>query len=172
LATVAACAAFASRRGQPNPVRADTPPPVLDIWTFGRNRVGQLGSVPPNTSIPWPMHEARHWVAVSAGGEHTLALTDQGDVYAWGTNVDGELGNGTTTDSMLPVQVTGLTGITLIAAGGSHSLAYRGSDGALFGWGSNAGLQIAQDASVTRSPGTRSHQRNWNDPGDCGGKCA
>jgi alpha-tubulin suppressor-like RCC1 family protein len=145
------CAFFGSLRGQPGSVRADTPPPVLDIWTFGRNRVGQLGSVPPNTTIPSPMHEARHWVAVSAGGEHTLALTDEGEVYAWGSNVDGQLGDGTTTDSILPVRVAGLTGITLISAGGSYGLAYRASDGALFGWGSNARGEIGQDVSVTGS---------------------
>jgi alpha-tubulin suppressor-like RCC1 family protein len=151
LATAAACTAFASLRGQPNSVRADTPPPVLDIWTFGRNRVGQLGSVPPNNTIPWPMHEARHWVAVSAGREHTIAVTDQGDVYAWGTNVKGQLGDGTTRDSFLPVQVVGLTGVTLVAAGGDHNLAYRASDSTLWAWGDNSVGQLAQPASVALS---------------------
>lgn len=150
LAIAVGCA-FASLRGQPNPVRAETPPPVLDLWTFGRNRVGQLGSVPPNNTIPWPMHEARHWVAVSAGREHALALTDQGDVFAWGTNVKGQLGDGTTRDSFLPVQVQGLTGITFIAAGGDHSLAYRASDATLWAWGDNSVGQLAQPASVATS---------------------
>jgi alpha-tubulin suppressor-like RCC1 family protein len=142
---------LAGLRFDARPVRADVPPPVVDLWTFGRNVVGQLGSVPPNNTVPWPMHEARHWVAVSGGSYHTLALTDQGEVFAWGSNTNGQLGDGTTTDSILPVQVTGLTGVTLIASGGSYSLAYRASDRTLWGWGSNGTGQLAQPSSVSIS---------------------
>lgn len=148
---VAGGVALSSVRFEARPVRADAPPPALDLWTMGRNRVGQLGAVAPNPTIPWPMHEARHWVAISAGSEHTLALTDTGEVYAWGNNVNGQLGDGTTTDSMLPVQVQGLTGVTLIAAGGSHSLAYRASDATLWAWGDNSLGALAQPESVAKS---------------------
>ncbi|HEX4338166.1 MAG TPA: hypothetical protein VH062_19795 [Polyangiaceae bacterium] len=151
-ALVAGGVAFASLRFEARPVRADAPPPVVDLWTFGRNNVGQLGGVPSNTTIPGPLHEARHWVAVSGGTQHTLALTAEGEVFAWGANASGQLGNGTTTDSVLPVQVTGLTGVTLIAAGGAHSFAYRASDATLWGWGDNSQGNIAQPESVASSP--------------------
>ncbi|HVW29511.1 MAG TPA: hypothetical protein VHC69_29305 [Polyangiaceae bacterium] len=150
-ALVAAGVALSSVRFEAPSVRADAPAPMLDLWTFGRNRVGQLGAVAPNTTIPWPMHEAQHWVSISAGTEHTLALTDDGEVYAWGNNANGQLGDGTTTDSMLPVPVKGLTGITIIAAGGSHSLAYRASDETLWAWGDNSVGALAQPDSVTTS---------------------
>jgi alpha-tubulin suppressor-like RCC1 family protein len=54
-----------------------------------------------------------------------LAVTSTGAVLAWGFNADGELGNGTTTDSNTPVAVNALAigGITAIAGGGQHSLA-------------------------------------------------
>jgi alpha-tubulin suppressor-like RCC1 family protein len=133
------------------PVRADTPPPIVDIWTWGDNNGGQLGGVPPNATLPSPMREARRWVAVSAGNEHTLALTDTGEVWAWGRNSDGQLGDGTNNDSILPVRVQGPTGVTLIAAGGLHSLAYRASDTTLWAWGSNSVGQIAQASDVAAS---------------------
>ena len=49
-----------------------------------------------------------HVAAVAAGDGHSLALEDDGTVWGWGRNGDGELGDGTNTDRSVPVQVTGL----------------------------------------------------------------
>jgi len=46
------------------------------------------------------------WVSVSGGGAHTLAIKTGGTLWAWGYNGDGELGNGTYTNSNVPVQVS------------------------------------------------------------------
>jgi alpha-tubulin suppressor-like RCC1 family protein len=48
-----------------------------------------------------------------------------GTLRAWGLNNFGQLGNGTTTTAMLPVQVSGLTGVTGIAAGAYSALALQ-----------------------------------------------
>src|SRR5207253_9513123 len=57
--------------------------------------------------------------------------------WAWGYNGSGQLGNGTSTSySAMPLQVSGLGGVTAIAAGASHSLAVK-SDGTAWGWGLN-----------------------------------
>src|SRR5947209_2193605 len=74
--------------------------------------------------------------AVAAGADHTLARRADGTVWAWGFNIDGELGDGSTTSSATPVQVSGLTDVSLVAGGWQHSLAVR-SDGTAWAWGDN-----------------------------------
>ena len=55
--------------------------------------------------------------AISAGWIHTVALKNDGTVWAWGSNYYGELGDGTTMDRYTPVQVSGLTEVIAISAG-------------------------------------------------------
>jgi hypothetical protein len=54
-------------------------------------------------------------VAVAAGYSHSLGVKSDGTVWAWGRNRYGQLGNGTNTDSNVPVQVTGLSGVVAVA---------------------------------------------------------
>jgi alpha-tubulin suppressor-like RCC1 family protein len=152
LVTLAGVAAAAGAVNLLSSVRADTPPPVMDVWTWGLGTSGQLGTVRSNATIPSANHTRARWVSVSAGSAHTVALTDTGEVWAWGNNDQGQLGDGTTTQSMLPVLVIGLSGISAIAAGGGHNLAYRASDATLWAWGSNGSGQLARDTSLASSP--------------------
>ena len=74
----------------------------------------------------------------TAGPGHSLALTSTGAVYAWGYNADGELGNGSTKNSLVPVKVKLPAGtkVTAVAAGELQSLAVT-SSGAVLAWGGN-----------------------------------
>ena len=56
----------------------------------------------------------------------TRAIKSDGTVWAWGDNYQGQLGDGTTTNRNTPVQVSGLTGVTAIAAGVGHTVAIKG----------------------------------------------
>ena len=92
-------------------------------------------------------------IPLAAGGVRPLqASGTSGTAYAWGYNRDSELGNGSTTDSFTPVQVSLPTGVmaTAMAAGASHSLAI-GSDGKLYAWGFNGAGQLGT-GSGTDSP--------------------
>ena len=61
-------------------------------------------------------------------GYQSFALKSDGSVWAWGDNTHGQLGNGTTVNSTVPVQVSNLTGVIAIAGGGYHGVALK-SDG-------------------------------------------
>ncbi|MBZ0240541.1 MAG: hypothetical protein K8H77_07745, partial [Cutibacterium acnes] len=75
--------------------------------------------------------------SLSAGSGHCLALDFEGNVWAWGSNGSGRLGDNSTTNRPTPVQVLGLTDVAAIAAGGTHSLALL-NDGTVRAWGSNS----------------------------------
>jgi alpha-tubulin suppressor-like RCC1 family protein len=77
----------------------------------------------------------RNVTAIAGGGGDGYALRGDGTVWAWGYGTYGELGNGSTNDSAVPVQVSGLTNVTAIAGGaGGNGYALR-SDGTLWAWG-------------------------------------
>ena len=88
-------------------------------------------------------------LAELAGGQwHSLALTDAGEVLAWGRNNAGQLGDGTVTDRNLPTPI-GLAGITAVDAGAEHSLAVTDERTAL-AWGRNAQFQLGDGTATDR----------------------
>ena len=88
-------------------------------------------------------------VAVAAGFQHSLAVKANGTVWGWGSNMSGQLGNGTWTHSSTPVQVSNLTGVVAVAAGYHHSLALK-NDGTVWAWGSNMQSQLGNPNFVGR----------------------
>jgi alpha-tubulin suppressor-like RCC1 family protein len=76
--------------------------------------------------------------SIAAGNSYTLALTESGEVYAWGLNDSGRLGLGDTENRLTPTKVPGLTKVKAIAAGGGHALALTES-GEVYAWGLNYG---------------------------------
>jgi len=109
------------------------------VWAWGDNEFGQLGDGSANNTRSGPQQVLglTNIVSVSAGGEHTLALSSDGSVWSWGANDKGQLGTGSTTQSIVPTRVSGFDDAIAIAAGLSHSLAIRSGDRSVWAWGDN-----------------------------------
>lgn len=102
--------------------------------------------------VSWPLHAATS--AVSAGGEHSVALTCEGNVLTWGSNVNGQLGDGTLTRRTVPGLVANFSGAVAVSAGSEHTLALKG-DGTVWSWGRNDNGQLGIGSqSPTSTPRT------------------
>ncbi len=119
------------------------------VWCWGSNLYGALGNASATgTFVTAPVQALilTNATAISAGGWHSLALKNDGTVWCWGWNADGQIGDGTLVDKTIPTQVSSLTGITKIAAGTYHNLALK-NDGTVWAWGDNVNGQIG-DATL------------------------
>ncbi|KPA10281.1 hypothetical protein MHK_009516, partial [Candidatus Magnetomorum sp. HK-1] len=94
--------------------------------------------------------ESATYTQVSAGMYHAVALKDDGSVWAWGFNSNGQLGDGTNTNSNIPNQISNLDNIVSISAGDRHSMALK-SDGTVWICGSNSNGQIGDGTTTHRS---------------------
>ncbi len=119
------------------------------VFAWGENGWGQLGddtTINQTAGVWVRLPAGARITAIAAGDSHSLALTADGRVYAWGDNGWGELGTpaGQTCSGMVicipsPVLVRFPAGMraTAIAAGGAHSLALM-ADGSVYAWGANS----------------------------------
>ena len=129
------------------------------VYAWGHNQFGQLG-VHSDNDDPYPVQVhgpgnvgyLSGITAVAAGDEFSVALKDDGTVWAWGHNNPYELGNGSLTDSNTPVQVEGpdgagfLADVVAIAAGSYFSLAIK-KDGTVWAWGDNRYGQLGVNSN-------------------------
>jgi alpha-tubulin suppressor-like RCC1 family protein len=85
---------------------------------------------------------------VATGDHHSCARKDDGTLWCWGTNDDGELGDGTKTAHPTPVQVTALgNAVAGVAAGFAHTCAIK-NDGTLWCWGRNDRGQLGNGTTI------------------------
>lgn len=113
------------------------------LWAWGRNNDGQVG-VGSTTTIftsPQQIGNDNDWVMICAGDEYSFAIKNDGTLWAWGDNTNGQLGNNTVTDSNVPVQIGNENDWAWVSAGTSHTLALK-NNGTLWAWGNNSDFKF------------------------------
>lgn len=146
------------------------------VYCFGQQRYGRLGNIPwgstgtvlnADVAVSYPVEvintegfPLEGIMSVAAGAAHTLALDLNGNVWAWGENGAGELGNNVTSDRGHAAKVknpdnTGfLENIVRIAAGGTGANGYSiavAADGKVYAWGSNANGELGIGSTYSAS---------------------
>ena len=154
------------------------------LYRWGLNKRGQLGLTGLGGTPSWQFpltikNEPYQFKAVAAGGEHSLAIRDNGELYAFGSNAFGQLGTGTADNDIANnssvKQVGSESDWDVISAGGGvnpgdtvdeslnggHSLAIK-SDGTLWVWGSNRYGQLGTGNTENISTPTKlGTDRDW-----------
>jgi alpha-tubulin suppressor-like RCC1 family protein len=112
------------------------------VYGWGSNQFGQIAQDKRLAQRPVPSLIDNLPVVrqVAASQDHSLALSTDGTVWAWGLNIAGQLGDGSAEDRFRPAQVGGLRDVTQIAAGYRMSLALR-RDGSVWAWGADCQAQ-------------------------------
>ncbi len=114
------------------------------LWAWGHNGYGQLGVGAPDnrTSPTQESSNSTSWSSVAVGNYHTVAIKFDGTLWAWGDNMDGQLGFGSIDPGTYsPIQVGNDTDWFSVAAGNDHTVAIK-TNGTLWAWGNNSSGQL------------------------------
>lgn len=122
------------------------------VWGWGQNGVGQRGTGSTNTAMYTTPVQATGVsnIVFVAGISHNLALKNDGTLWTWGYNLNGEIGRGSTTNNPTPAAISNFSNVVAVAVGWNHSLAVK-SDGTVWDWGLNDQGQLGDNTTTTRT---------------------
>lgn len=103
-----------------------------------------------------------YWKSLSAAEDYTVAIRYDGTLWAWGRNNYGQLGNGTTTDSNVPLQIGTETNWMQASAKGGHVVAVK-TNGYLYSWGKNDHGQLGDGTTNERHIPERVGTSTWKE---------
>lgn len=122
------------------------------IWTWGDGRVGQLGNNGITArSTPITISGNKKTFCQISSGENSVGSIDvYGQIWGWGSNSSGKLGNGNSISVSTPISVAGtIKTFCIISTGVNHSLTID-KYGQIWGWGSGNGGSIGDNSTVAR----------------------
>lgn len=124
-------------------------------WAWGTSTTGALGdgTTAPKSSPVAVVGGFVDWIALTSAGNHSLGLRANGTAWSWGSNLNGQLGDGsiTTASKSSPVAVVGgFADWTQLSAGLSHSMGIR-SNGTAWAWGQGTSGQLGDASAVAKS---------------------
>lgn len=124
-----------------------------NLYACGLNNHGQLGNgTTQNDSTPVMVTKpsgVTSWTAIACGASHNIAIGNDGKVYVWGYNSQGQLADSALTDKLVPTLVNLPSSITVTAVSATYNtcLAF-GSDGNIYAWGKNANGQLGNGTTI------------------------
>jgi len=124
-----------------------------EAWSWGRGNYGVLGNncTTCRSSPVSVVGGFTDWCQVSTAGSHSLAVRQNSTLWAWGSNLQGRLGDNTVVSKSSPVSVVGgFTDWSQVSAGFVSSLAVR-TNGTAWAWGQNGAGQLGDCTTVSKS---------------------
>jgi alpha-tubulin suppressor-like RCC1 family protein len=127
------------------------------LWAWGNGSLRQLGittTFTGNRSSPTQVGVRSNWTQIATGRSHSMGVASDGTLWAWGGNVNGQLGISTATGRSSPVQVGTRSNWSQVRAGSSSTFGIQ-TDGTLWAWGFGTQGELGLGTLVTRSSPTQ-----------------
>ena len=141
-----------------------------NLYAWGDNDFGELGtgSLTEDLNTPTQVLNISNIISIHAGSRFMAAIESDGTLWTWGQNQYYQLGDGTTTDSATPIEITAVTAVSNADVGGDHTIVISSTGQYLWAWGYNYQGQLGDSTTTTRSTPVTVPGVNWVEQVECG----